>query len=60
MVFTLWPRTALKIVIMAATLCSGVAVVRYDLLMGDEGPGQRDSRQNLQELEPTVHRVSVG
>ena len=56
MVITPWSRT----VLMAATLCSGVAVVRYDLLMGDEGPGQLDSRQNLQELEPTVHKVSVG
>ena len=55
-----WSRTVLKVVITAATLCSGVAVVRYDLLMGDEGLGQRDSRQNLQGLEPTVKKISVG
>jgi len=45
---------------MATTLCSGVAVVRYDLLMGDVGSGQWDSRQNLRDLEPTVKKVSVG
>lgn len=60
MAITPWSRTVLKVVIMAATLCSGVAVVRYDLLMGDEGPGQRDSRQNLQDLAPTIKKVSVG
>lgn len=60
MVLALWSRTVVKVVVMAATLCSGVAVVRYDLLMRDGGQGRRDSRRNLQDLEPTGNRVSVG
>jgi hypothetical protein len=55
-----WSRTVLKAVIMAATMCSGVAVVRYDVLVGVEGLGQRDSRRDRRDLEPTAHRVSVG
>ena len=55
-----WSQTVLKVVVMAATVCSGVAVARYDLLVGDEGPGRRDSKRNRRDLEPTAHRVSVG
>lgn len=54
-----WSRTVLKVVIMAATVCSGVAVARYDLLVGDEGPGQWDSKRDRRDLGPTAHRVSV-
>ncbi|MEP6959421.1 MAG: hypothetical protein ABI980_11890 [Nitrospirota bacterium] len=45
---------------MAATICSGVAVARYDLLVEDEGQGQRDSRQDRQDFEPTANKVSAG
>ena len=60
MVIAPWSRAVLKVVIMAATLCSGVAVVRYDVLTGDKGLSQRDGGQNLQESAPIVKKVSVG
>ena len=60
MVLMPWSRTVVKIIVMAATLCSGVAIVRYDVLTGDKGLSQRDSGQNLQESAPTVKKVSVG
>ena len=50
MVVRPWLRTVLKIVIMAATMCSGVVVARADLVGGDEGQGQRDKRQDRQDL----------
>ena len=60
MVIAPWSRSVLKVIVMAATLCSGVAVVRYDVLTGDKGLSQRGSGQNLQESSPTVKMVSVG
>ena len=31
MIVRSWPRTVLKVVLMAATMCSGVAVAKHDL-----------------------------
>ena len=51
MVVRPWSRIVFKVVIMAATMCSGVVVARADLLGGDEGQGQRDKRQDRQDLD---------
>ena len=59
MVVRPWQRTVLKGVIMAATMCSGVAVPRHDLLEGDEGQGQRDMRRDQKPLEQTA-KISIG
>ena len=53
-----WSRTVFKVVIMAATMCSGVVVARNNLLEGDEGQDRRDRRQERQGLEQTA-KISV-
>jgi len=46
-----WLRAVLKVAIMAATMCSGIIVAKYDVTVGDEGhEGGRDIRQNQQDL----------
>ena len=52
MVMSLWLETVLKVVVMGATLCSGIIVARYDVPIGDEGhEGGRGTRQSQQELD---------
>ena len=47
-----WLRIALKVVIMAATMCSGVIIVKYGLRAGEQGHGGRgDIRQDRQGLD---------
>lgn len=46
-----WVETVLKVVVMGATLCSGIIVARYDVPLGDdgheEGQGTRPPQQKL-------------
>jgi hypothetical protein len=56
-----WSRTALKIVIMAATMCSGVAVMRYDWLEGDKGKSKtQDRHASEQAMKISSMTISKG
>ena len=47
-----WLETILKVVVMGATMCSGISVAKYDVPMGDEGQeGGRGTRPSQQELD---------
>jgi hypothetical protein len=47
-----WLETVLKVVVMGATMCSGIIVAKYDVPIGDEGyEGGRGTRQSQQELD---------
>lgn len=47
-----WLETVLKVVVMGATMCSGIIVAKYDVPMGDEGQEEgRGTRQSQQELD---------
>jgi hypothetical protein len=48
-----WMRAVLEVAIMAATMCSGIMVGKYDVLVGDnEGhEGGRDIRENQRDLD---------
>ena len=47
-----WLETVLKGVVMAATMCSGIVVAKYDVRIGDEGhKGGRGVRQDQQGLD---------
>jgi hypothetical protein len=48
----LWVESVLKVVVMAATVCSGVRVVEYQVLVGDEGHEEgRSTKQTPQDLD---------
>ena len=52
MVMRSWLRAVLKVVIIAATMCSGIIVAKSDGPVGDEGhEGGRDIRQTQQDLD---------
>jgi hypothetical protein len=47
-----WLETVLKVVVMAATMCSGIIVPKYDVPVGDEGhEGGRGIRQDQRGLD---------
>lgn len=47
-----WLETVLKVVVMGATMCSGIIVAKYDVPIGDEGhEGGRGTRPSQQELD---------
>ncbi len=47
-----WLETVLKVVVMGATMCSGIIVAKYDVSMGDEGHEEgRGTRQSQQKLD---------
>lgn len=52
MMISPWFETVLKVVLMGATVCSGIIVARYDVPIGGEGhKGGRGTRQSQQELD---------
>lgn len=52
MVVRPWLRIVLKVVIMAATMCSGIRAVKYGVRVGEQGhEGTRDIRQDRQGLD---------
>lgn len=53
-----WLRAVLKVVVMAATMCSGINVPRHDSLGGNE-QGERDRRPDRQDLGQTTKKVPV-
>jgi hypothetical protein len=47
-----WVETVFKVVVMAATMCSGIIVAKYDMPIGDEGhDGGRGMRQDQRGLD---------
>ena len=47
-----WLETVLKVVVMAATMCSGIVVAKYDRPVRDEGhDGGRGMRQDQRGLD---------
>lgn len=47
-----WLGTVFKVVVMAATMCSGIIVAKYDVPIGDEGhEGGRGMRQDQRGLD---------
>jgi hypothetical protein len=45
-------ETVLKVVVMAATMCSGIVVAKCDVRIGDEDQkGERGSRQDQRDLD---------
>jgi len=46
-----WSHIVLKVVIMVATMCSGVAVVRHNLLWTNQGQSERDITEDPQTLD---------
>lgn len=47
-----WLEAVLKVVVMAATMCSGIVVAKYDVPVGDEGhEGGWGTRQTQQDLD---------
>ena len=47
-----WVETVLNVVVMGATMCSGIIVPKYDGPLGDEGhEGGRGTRPPQQELD---------
>ena len=47
-----WLRAILKVVVMAATMCSGIIVAKYDVPIGDEGrQGGQGTQQPQQDLD---------
>jgi len=53
-----WLRAVLKVVVMAATMCSGITVPRHDSHGGNE-QDERDSRPDRQDLGQTTKKVPV-
>ena len=52
MVMSPWLETVLKVVVMGATMCSGIVVPKDDVSMGNEGhEGKRGRRQSQQKLD---------
>lgn len=52
MVVMPWLRIVLKVVIMAATMCSGIIIVKHGVRVEDQGHGgRRDIRQDRQGLD---------
>jgi hypothetical protein len=52
MVMRPWLETVLKVVVMGATMFSGIIVPKYDVPIGDEGhEGGRHIKQSQQELD---------
>lgn len=52
MVIRDWLETVLKVVVMGATMCSGIIVAKYDMPKEDDGhEGGRVTRQSQQELD---------
>jgi len=52
MVTRTWLETVLKVVVTAATMCSGISVAKYDGPVWEEGhKGGRDIRQDQQGLD---------
>ena len=47
-----WLETVLKVVVMGATMCSGIIVAKNDPPLGNDGPeGGRGTRQSQKELD---------
>ena len=47
-----WLGTVFKVVVRAATMCSGIVVAQYDVPMGDEGHERaRGMRQDQRGLD---------
>lgn len=47
-----WLETVLKVVVMEATMCSGIIVAKYDVPIEDEDHERgRDTRQSQQALD---------
>ncbi len=47
-----WWERLLKVVVMGATMCSGMVVPKFDVPIGDEGlEGKRDTKQTQQDLD---------
>jgi len=47
-----WLETVLKVVVVGATMCSGIIVAKYDVPLRDEGhDGGRGTRQSQKELD---------
>jgi hypothetical protein len=47
-----WLEPVLKVVVMGATMCSGIIVVKYDVPIGDKGhDGRRGIRQDQWGLD---------
>lgn len=47
-----WLETFLKVVVMGATMCSGIIVAKSDVPLGDEGhEGGRSTKQTQQDLD---------
>ena len=51
MVVSPWSQIVLKVVIMVATMCSGVVVVRHNLPWTNKGQRERDIREDPQTLD---------
>ena len=52
MVMRPWLETVLKVVVMGATICSGIIVAKYDMPIGDEGHEVgRGTRQSQHEVD---------
>lgn len=52
MVMMPWLRIVLKVVIMAATMCTGIIIVKHGVRVEDQGHGgRRDIRQDRQGLD---------
>ena len=47
-----WVETVLKVVVMGATMCSGIIVAKYDVpLRDEEQDGGQGTRQSQKELD---------
>ena len=46
-------ETVLKVVVMSATMCSGIVVAKFDVRIGDEGhkKGERGVKQDQRGLD---------
>jgi len=52
MVLRPWLRSVLKVVVMGATMCSGIIVAKTDLPLGDEWhDGVQGTRQTQHDLD---------
>lgn len=50
MIMEAWSRTVLKVVIMVASMCSGVVYAQTSSPEGDEGQQRQDIHQDRQDL----------
>ena len=47
-----WLRTILKVAVMGATMCSGIIVAKYDVLVWDEGGNEGQDIRQTQRIRP--------